>query len=116
MKIPRTVYLLRLEATGKMYIGSTAHLYQRFKAHYQLLERGLHPSKNLQADYDRSEDKTLTLTVLEDIRSFTERGKEYKWMEHYRSFDPVYGYNCSDPHFYPPSTVRRQKKLTGGTP
>lgn len=99
MKIPRIVYALRLEATGKIYIGSTADLQKRFESHCSRLKCGTHNSKSLQADYDRSEHKDLTITALEEITTYTEKDKEYKWMGVYQSFDPVHGYNCDDPHF-----------------
>lgn len=97
MKLPRTVYALRHEATGKVYIGSTADPRQRFLKHRNRLDNGTHNSKQLQADYDQHADKTLTLVVLDEIRDFNERGKEYEWMKTYNTFDPAFGYNYADP-------------------
>jgi predicted GIY-YIG superfamily endonuclease len=97
MKLPRTVYALRHEATGKVYIGSTADPRQRLLKHLNRLKNGTHNSKQLQADYDQHADKSLTLEVLDEIRDFGERDKEYRWMEIYNTFDPVHGYNYADP-------------------
>lgn len=109
MKLPRTVYALRHEATGKIYIGSTANVHQRLLKHTNRLRNGTHNSKSLQADYDRHKDKSLTLIPLDEIRKFDERDKEYEWMEFYNTFDPAHGYNYADPKLSAsPSHSRRR--------
>lgn len=97
MKLPRIVYALKHNATGKMYIGSTANPRQRFLKHTNRLKNGTHHSKRLQADYDQYEDKSLTLITLDEIRTFDERNKEYKWQAVYNTCDPKQGYNYADP-------------------
>lgn len=99
MKLPRTVYALRHEATGKMYIGSTADLPKRFKSHCSRLKCGTHNSKSLQADFDHYENKNLTLIALEEITAYRDKDKEYEWMDFYQTTDPARGYNSADPHF-----------------
>lgn len=109
MKLPRTVYALRHDATGKMYIGSTANPRQRLLKHINRLKNGTHNSKQLQADYDRHADKSLTLILLDEIKTFDERGKEYEWMEVYNTFDATNGYNYADPKLpESPSHIRRR--------
>lgn len=97
MKLPRTIYALQHDATGKVYIGSTANPHQRFIKHCNRLKNGTHNSRQLQADYDQHEDKSLTFVELDKVRTFDERGKEYEWMAVYNSFDPDHGYNYADP-------------------
>ena len=46
------VYMIRNKTNGKVYIGSTANLENRFHLHQYQLEHGLHKNKQLQADYD----------------------------------------------------------------
>jgi predicted GIY-YIG superfamily endonuclease len=97
MKLPRHVYALRHEATGKIYIGSTANPFQRFQKHLNRLKNGTHHSREFQADYDRHENKDVTLVLLDEIHTFAERDKEYEWMAYYQTFDRNRGYNYADP-------------------
>lgn len=107
MKLPRTVYALRHDATGKLYIGSTANTHQRLLKHANRLKNGTHNSKNLQADYNSHEDKGLTFIVLDTIRTYTERNKEYEWMAVYDTCNPAHGYNYADPKL-PASPAHRK--------
>ena len=97
MKLPRQVYALRHEATGKIYIGSTANPYQRFLKHLNRLKNGTHNSKDFQADYDQHENKDISLIILDEIKTFEDRVKEYEWMAYYQTFDHRRGYNYADP-------------------
>lgn len=106
MKLPKTVYALRHEATGKIYVGSTANIRTRFLKHLNRLKNGAHHVKDLQADYDRYENKGITLLCLDEIKDFEERNKEYEWMAFYQSFDREHGYNYADPKL--PRNIKRR--------
>ena len=93
----RTIYALRHEATGKLYIGITANVHQRYLKHVNRLKNGTHNAKALQADYDTYEDKRLTMIVLEEVYDFADRDKEYEWMAAFDTFSPDRGYNYADP-------------------
>lgn len=110
MKLPRTIYALRHEATGKVYIGSTAQPRQRFLKHCNRLKNGTHNSKQFQSDYDRHDDKSLTLVELDVVQNFDERYKEYEWMKAYNTFDPARGYNYADPKL--PSSPSHERNHT----
>lgn len=109
MRLPRQVYALQHVATGKIYIGSTANPYRRFLQHLNRLKNGTHNSTDLQADYDRHENKDISFTILDEIKTFADRIKEYEWMEYYQTFDRSRGYNYADPK------LPRTPKATGGT-
>lgn len=96
MKLPRQVYALVHEPTGKMYIGSSANAPKRLRVHLSQLKNGSHPARELQADYDLH-GGPLRLFLLDEICSFADRGKEYQWMKQLKTFDPRFGYNCRDP-------------------
>lgn len=116
MKTPRIVYALKHEATGKMYIGSTANVKKRYQVHCSQLKYGKHPAKKLQTDYDQHENKELTLMVLDEITKGGESGKEYEWMARYQTTDPEKGYNYADPKLpTSPSHARCGRKRKDGT-
>lgn len=99
MKFPRKVYILRHEATGKIYVGSAADVLLRYKSHRSKLKHGRHNSTNLQKDYDSHEDKSLSIVVIDSIAGISEKAKEYEWMDLLRTYDPAVGYNGNDHHF-----------------
>ena len=96
MKLPRQVYALVYEPTGKMYIGSSANVVKRFRVHISQLRHGKHPVVDLQADFDRHGEH-LKLIILDRIDVFADRDKEYRWMEQLQTFDRQRGYNYQDP-------------------
>jgi group I intron endonuclease len=46
------VYVITHVKSGKMYVGSTTHLYERHRKHRDLLRKGIHEIPELQAAYD----------------------------------------------------------------
>lgn len=95
MKLPRQIYAIRHEPTQKMYIGSSANVCSRFKAHISHLRRGTHPVEDMQADFDRY-GGDYQLFILGEIQTFSERSLEYGWMIRYATYDRRHGYNYKD--------------------
>ena len=93
----KVVYALRHEATGKVYVGSSFQVHKRYMYHVNRLKNGRHISKEMQADYDRFDDKSITLTILDQINNYSERDKEYEWMIKLKTYDRRHGYNYADP-------------------
>lgn len=96
MKLPRQIYALVYEPTGKTYIGSSANVVKRFRVHISQLRHGKHPVGDLQADFDRHGEQ-FKLIVLDTIDDFGARDKEYQWMTRLQTFDRSRGYNYLDP-------------------
>ena len=94
---PRIVYKLTHEATGKAYIGSTANFHNRKLKHLNRLKNGTHHVRELQADYDLHDNKNISFCVLDTIRDYSEKDKEYEWMATCQTFDRSKGYNYADP-------------------
>lgn len=99
-----TIYAMRSQATGKLYVGTTNNLSIRKVQHIQKLRRGGYlvtdpktkkrAKSQMQMDFDKYGEADLEIYVLErdvpyELRMSTER----KWIEAYKSNDPKYGYN-----------------------
>ena len=95
MDFPRVVYALRLNSTGKYYVGSTEKIKERLKHHVDSVKRGDHPSKQLQKDFDRY-GGGFTVFILDVIRDYDSRNKEYLWMDALRARETDFGYNAAD--------------------
>lgn len=58
-------YIIRHEATDKMYVGSTKDADKRIYQHKLDLRNGTHPNKDLQAAYDQ--DSNITIELKETV-------------------------------------------------
>lgn len=95
MIIPRTIYAMRHNPTGKIYVGSSGDVKKRIRQHLCLLSLGKHKIENLQADYN-AYGGDFTIFKLATISRFEDRHLEYIWMEALHSRDAVRGYNYKD--------------------
>ena len=95
MDFPRDVYAIQHRVTKKMYIGTTRNLESRYQVHMSLLRNGKHSSRLMQKEYDEH-GGLYDVFVLERIEKFSDRHKEYEWMEYYKTVDERYGYNSQD--------------------
>ncbi len=67
--MPSGIYVIRNEVSGKMYVGSAVDIAKRLAKHRYQLRSGVHPSKHLQASFNKYGDaafETATLEVCED--------------------------------------------------
>jgi len=105
MKLPRIVYAIQHNVTKRIYVGSSANVENRYWNHMNNLRNHKHNIEDMQSDYDNyGEDYSLYL--LDEIKVFSERSKEYEWMEKLNSHIRGSGYNYKDR-----AMVERKKKL-----
>lgn len=76
---------------GKIYVGSTGDLAQRFARHRSDLRNGKHANRLLQADHDRYGPDSFTIAVLEECALAQLDAQERHWMHRYNS--DLTGYN-----------------------
>lgn len=93
----RTVYAIKHNVTGRIYIGSSERVKWRIREHLQVLRN--HKCKNplMQKDFDEH-GEDYSFKKLDVIRDLKEGWKEYFWMMYFRTTDEEYGYNYRDPH------------------
>ena len=96
MKLPKWVYAITLEATGKIYVGMTQDPAQRYRHHTYLLRKGKHPVEDMQADYN-TYGGPVTIRVLDKVETPEEKGKEFGWQLNLRTLERGQGYNYKDP-------------------
>lgn len=79
------VYAVINERVGAAYIGSTkTTLSKRSSSHVCELGRGTHPTRRLQADWDRYGEQSFYMEVLEEVTSPHDlRVREDAWMQTY---------------------------------
>lgn len=91
-----TVYMIRHNITGRMYIGRTENVNKRVYQHFCLLKRGKHSVEDMQSDFDAYGDN-FTISVL-GYENYSNRGFETQMMDKYKSTTRGVGYNYKDPH------------------
>lgn len=96
MDCPRTVYAIKHNPTGKVYVGSTSHFWKRITTHMLNLRANRHPVAEMQNDFNIFGDD-YTVFVLDFIKSNEDSRKEYLWMDLLDSRNPNHGYNAKDP-------------------
>ena len=57
-------YSITCTETGRIYYGSTSHLYRRKKQHMNSLAAGTHPVETMQADYNRYGAESFVFEVV----------------------------------------------------
>lgn len=96
MKFPQRVYAIKHRTTGKIYVGRSSRPKARIKRHLCNLRGGRHPVEDMQADYDKYGEH-YSFYLLDFIRTWGERNKEFQWQLKLNSLYRDYGYNYKDP-------------------
>ena len=96
MKLPAKVYAIRCEANGKVYVGMSSNVKQRWSRHMSRLRAGKHHVPDMQADYDKY-GECFSFAVIDDVNTYDDRRKEFAWQIKLKTLDRRYGYNYRDP-------------------
>lgn len=95
MIFPRDIYIMQNLATNKVYVGSTCNTKIRFLCHINALKLGKHPVEDMQRDFDKY-GGLFIFYVVDRIKDFEEKRKEYEWMKRLNSYKRDVGYNYKD--------------------
>lgn len=98
MKDIGTVYALRNNKTGKLYVGSTLDLNTRIETHISKLRNHSHASERLQQDHDRyGDDYTVFVLYQGNVIGQDLKRIEQTFMSLLHTRNPERGYNDKDP-------------------
>jgi hypothetical protein len=104
-----SIYMIRHNITGRMYIGLSSNVPNRIKQHFWKLRRGKHTVEDMQEDFDNYGDDFSVTILCENGGGST----EIEMMEKYQSCVRGIGYNYKDPHVTTKmrnATKRRSRK------
>lgn len=87
---PIGIYKITNNKNGKVYIGQSQNMYERWKQHRTALKNGNHPNKEMQKDWSKS-SRGFRWDVIEycSLEKLNEREKY--WIDKYNSIEC--GYN-----------------------
>lgn len=90
------IYKIENITNGKVYIGSSKNIENRWKQHKTLLRSGKHHSQHLQYSWNKYGEDSFSFEVIEDDISQEELLiKEQYWMDKLQAYNPQKGYNIS---------------------
>ena len=69
---------------------------ERFRQHWRALHYRRHDNELMQKDCDDYGLDSFTFSVIDEVASYAERGKEHEWMRRFNSTNPELGYNYNE--------------------
>lgn len=89
------IYRIVCTSTGKIYIGSSVHLHERQREHWNNLKRGMHPNQLLQHAWNKYGESAFIFEVIELALPTSLLEREQYWLDTLKPFAPDEGYNIA---------------------
>lgn len=104
------IYKIENTNNGKVYIGRSKNIEERWKQHKRMLENGTHHSVKLQRAYNMLKDKSvLQFSVVEEVKDEAMLpAREQYWADYHDAYNN--GYGCAENVDNPKYTLKNQKK------
>lgn len=95
------IYKITCLSTGKIYIGSSVNIHDRWSAHKHNLRNNKHVNKHLQKAWIKYGEDNFKFEIIENIKPnlFVER--ENCWIDKTHARDRKYGFNIIEPEIPP---------------
>ena len=87
------VYKITCTVNSKVYIGSSVNVYKRWHNHRYELNNNKHHSPYLQNAWNKYGKENFIFEIVEKNNADVIIGREQVWMDHYKCYDPNYGFN-----------------------
>jgi len=83
MKKISGIYLIRNKVNDRVYVGHSNNIKKRWSSHRSLLKRNLHPSKEVQDEYNNQVIEDFEYLIIEECLQRDLLSLEKKWKDHY---------------------------------
>jgi predicted GIY-YIG superfamily endonuclease len=87
------IYEIRNSVNGKRYVGGSADINKRIRAHLLRLRKKLHGNHELQSDFNKYGEKMFGYGVLEKCSENMLAARENHWITSCKSTQKEHGYN-----------------------
>lgn len=97
ISIPKTsgIYVIKCEKNGKIYVGSSVNLRERWNQHRRTLKSNSHSNKYLQRAWNKYGEKSFKYHVLEICDKDRLNEREQHWLDVLAPYNPAIGYNVA---------------------
>jgi group I intron endonuclease len=89
------VYQIKNLVNGKIYVGSAVNIKERWATHKKLLRHQKHHSRYLQRAWNKYGEDSFSFEILEECPVEKLIQSEQVWMDLFRSYVELFGYNIS---------------------
>jgi len=94
MTIISGIYKIENKINGKLYIGSSKNIENRFKEHKTMLKNNKHHSSHLQNSWNKYHENNFLFDKIENVEKLDNLlSRESFYIEKYKSLDSDFGYN-----------------------
>lgn len=112
------IYMIKNCVNGKVYIGSTGNITDRFGNHKRTLNKGIHSNEHLQNAWNKYGSDSFEFKTLMVCPDSERNHCEQMFIDLYNSQNREFGYNIRDADFHSVSEETKQKiseslKLSG---
>lgn len=90
------IYKIENLVNGKIYIGQSKHIKQRWSEHKKELKANKHANSYLQRSWNKYGEEKFSHVILEECAESVLDDREKYYIELYKSFDSDFGYNLTD--------------------
>ena len=87
------IYKITNTINNKCYIGKSVDLGKRLKRHIKCAKLLDHPNPHLNNSFIKYGTENFTIEIIEECTEDELNDKEKYWINYYKSYDPLYGYN-----------------------
>lgn len=87
------IYKIENIVNGKVYIGQSVNIEQRWKNHKYHLNNSTHYNDYLQRSWNKYKSDNFKFSILEECEECDLNDKEIYWIDYYHSCEYEYGYN-----------------------
>lgn len=107
------IYLIRNKVNGKVYVGQSINVFERFEGHLKDLRRNKHHSPHLQQAFMKYGEKVFEHSVLEEVLDETRlESREQYWIDFYDSMNREKGYNMRGAGLHGKLSEETKKKIS----
>lgn len=89
------IYKIICASNGKIYIGSATNLRKRIRNHCSGLKTNTHPSRYLQAAWNKYGEGSFRVEIVEFVMPFMLLDREQYWLDFYQSYNREIGFNTA---------------------
>jgi hypothetical protein len=88
------IYAVECLANGFVYVGLSTDYKRRWRIHRSQLRRGIHPARNMLADWRKHDEDAFEVRVLEvlpyDVETPDAQKEELRWQAHFARLGRLY--------------------------
>jgi group I intron endonuclease len=90
------IYIITNIINGKVYVGQSTDIRQRWWHHKYELNKQIHSNRHLQGAWNQYGKENFEFSILELCEENDLDNREIYWISEYNSKNPEFGYNLSD--------------------